>query len=80
MLLQGGLETLDKAVPVERLRQVANRPLTSHRLDERAASAGQQIPGEDSRLTLMRKFPSEPFAHGRFCKFQCERFPLERPH
>jgi hypothetical protein len=26
MLLQGGLETLDKAVPVEGLSQVANRP------------------------------------------------------
>ena len=26
MLLQGGLETSDKAVPVERLSQVANRP------------------------------------------------------
>jgi hypothetical protein len=26
MLLQGGLETLDKAVPIEGLSQVANRP------------------------------------------------------
>jgi hypothetical protein len=26
MLLQGNLQTLDKAVPIERLRQVTNRP------------------------------------------------------